>query len=263
MDLRGARTLITGATGGLGVAIARSCAARGAKVILTGRREGALRGLAGELGAEVVVADLADRDDVARLIEAVGDVDVLVSNAALPAGGKVATFSVDEIDRALEVNLRVPIVLSGHFTPAMVRRGRGHVVFVSSLAAAFPTPGLAIYNATKSALASYGLSLRGELAPDGVGVSIVYPGPIRDAGMWADTGLATPMGMRTRSPAEVGDSVVRAVERNRAEVAVAPLPLRVGAFFGRCAPAAAATLAPRFGATDVTDAMAEALRHKR
>ncbi len=263
MDLRGARTLVTGATGGLGVAIARACVAQGANVVLTGRREGALRGLAGELKAEVVVADLANREDAARLMESVGDVDVLVSNAALPAGGKVATFSVDEIDRALEVNLRAPIALSAHFTPGMVERGCGHVVFVSSLGAAFPTPGLAVYNATKSALSSYGLSLRGELARHDVGVSIVYPGPIRDAGMWADTGLEPPMGMRARSPADVGNSVVRAIERNRAEVTVAPLPLRVGMVFGRSAPAAFARLAPRLGANAVTDAMAEALRHKR
>src|SRR5437899_311685 len=102
MELRGARTLATGATGGLGAAIARALAARGAKVILSGRRAEPLTALAGELGAEAVVADLANRDDVTRLFEAVGELDVLVSNAALPAGGAVDSFSVGEIDRALE-----------------------------------------------------------------------------------------------------------------------------------------------------------------
>ncbi len=155
MELRGARTLVTGATGGLGAAIARACTARGAEVIVTGRQEEPLDALARELGAEAIVADLANRDDTAGLVDAVRQLDVLVSNAALPGGGKVETFSIEEIDRVLEVNLRVPMVLSSHFTPAMVRRGCGHVVFVSSLAAAFPTPGLAIYNATKSALACY------------------------------------------------------------------------------------------------------------
>lgn len=263
MDLDGARTLVTGATGGLGDAIARACAARGAKVLLTGRREAPLRELAEELGAEAVVADLANRDDVARLVATFRELDALVSNAALPGSGKVETFSIEEIDRAVEVNLRVPVVLSRQFTPAMVERGRGHVVFVSSLGAVFPTPGLAIYNATKSGLASYGLSLRGELGIQGVGVSIVYPGPIRDAGMWAETGLEPPIGISTRSPADVGASVVRAIEHNRAEVIVAPLALRVGAALGRSAPATVARLAPRLGAYEVTDAMAEALRHKR
>jgi short-subunit dehydrogenase len=263
MDLRGARTLVTGATGGLGAAIARACAAGGAEIVVTGRREGPLDALAEEIGAEPVVADLANRDDFAHLVDAVRDLDVLVSNAALPGGGRMETFSTEEIDRVLDVNLRVPVLLSRHFTPTLVTRGRGHVVFVSSLAAAFPTPGLAMYNATKSALVSYGLSLRGELAPAGIGVSIVYPGPIRDAGMWADTGLVPPVGIRTRSPADVGAGVVRAIERNRAEVMVAPLALRVGAVFGRSAPAAVVRLAPRFGAYELTDAMAEALRHKR
>ena len=263
MELRGARTLVTGATGGLGDAIARTCAARGANLVLTGRREGPLRALAEELSAEALVADLAHRADVGHLAETMGVVDVLVSNAALPAGGRVDTFSVDEIDRALDVNLRAPIVLSRHLAAEMTRRGQGHIVFVSSLAAAFPTPGLTVYNTTKAALASFGLSLRGELAPHGVGVSIVYPGPIRDAGMWADTQLALPVGLSTRSPAEVGEAVVRAIEHNRAEVMVAPLALRLGAVFGRSSPATVARLAPRFGSTKLTDAMAQALRHKR
>jgi len=219
--------------------------------------------LASELDAEMIVADLADRDEVDRVIEEVRNVDALVSNAALPAGGAVESFTNDEIDRALEVNLRAPIVLSRHVTAAMAQRRYGHVVFVSSLAAAFPTPGLAIYNTTKTALVSYGLSLRAELAPHGVGVSVVCPGPIRDAGMWADTGLPAPMGMPTRSPADVGSAVVHAIEADRAEAIVATLPLRVSAFFGRSMPATVAKLAPRFGATALTGAMAEALKHKR
>lgn len=263
MDLRDARTLVTGATGGLGRAIARACGARGARLILTGRREDALRELASAVDAEVVVADLANEEDVTRLTGMVGDLDVLISNAALPGGGNVESFTVNEIDRLLDVNLRAPIVFSREFAPRMAERGRGHLVFVSSLAAAFPTPGLSLYNATKAALRTYALSLRGELAPSGVGVSIVYPGPIRDAGMWADTGLAAPMGLGTRSPADVGAAVVHAIEQNSAEATVASLALRVAARFGQVAPAAIVRIAPRLGAYELTDAMAEALRHKR
>jgi uncharacterized protein len=263
VDLRGARTLVTGATGGLGRAIARACRERGARLILTGRREDALHDVASGLDADVVVADLANADDVSRLADTVTDVDVLISNAALPGGGNVATFSVEEIDRVLDVNLRGPIVLSRHIAPRMAERGSGQVVFVSSLAAAFPTPGLTLYNATKSALRTYALSLRGELAPAGVGVSIIYPGPISDAGMWADTGLAAPMGLRTKSPADVGAAVVRVIERDRAEAAVAAVPLRIAARLAQVAPALFLRIAPRLGAYEVTDAMADALRHKR
>ena len=81
--------------------------------------------------------------------------------------------------------------------------------------------------------------------------------------MWADTGLAAPLGLRTKSPRDVGAAVVRAIQRNLAEVSVAPLPLRVGARLAQLSPATFAWLAPRLGARRVTDAMADALRHKR
>lgn len=254
---------MTGASGGLGAAITRAVAARGANLVLTGRNQAGLRKIADQLGARVVVADLADPADVERLAVEAGEVDVLVSNAALPASGEVAGFSVAELDRALQVNLRAPIVLSRRLSEPMVGHGRGHIVFVASLAAAFPTPGLTVYNATKTALASYALSLRGELAGRGVGVSVVYPGPIREAGMWADTGMAAPNGLRTRSPGQVSEAVVRAVEDNVAQISVASLGLRVGATCARAAPGAFARLAPRMGASEVTGAMAKALRHKR
>jgi short-subunit dehydrogenase len=262
LDLNGARVLVTGASGGLGPAICRACADRGSRLVLTGRNEVRLRALADELGADVIVADLADDVDVTRLVEMTGDVDVLVSNAALPGGGQVATFSVEEIDRLLNVNLRAPIVLSRCLAARMTRRRYGHLVFVSSLAAAFPTPGLTLYNSTKCALDSYALSLRGELTEAGVGASIIHLGPIQDAGMCADTGL-TPIGLRTKTPAEVGHAVVRAVEQNLSQVSVAPFGLRLGARVSRMSPATFARMAPKLGARRITDAMADALRHKR
>ena len=263
LRLAGARTLVTGASGGLGAAIARAFAERGAELVLTGRNAEALGRLAHETGAVVVTADLAGIEGVEALAEAAGEIDVLVSNAALPAGGEVGTFSVKEIDRALAVNLRAPVILSRLLGTRMAEQGSGHIVFVSSLAAAFPTPGLSVYNATKAALASYALSLRGELDGDGVGVSVVYPGPIRDAGMWADTGLSAPGGLGTRPPADVGAAVVSAIEANRAQVVVGAWPLRAGALLARAAPGAFARVAPRLRASRVTGAMAEALRHKR
>ena len=89
MRLGGARTLVTGATGGLGHAIARALAARGARLVLSGRRADVLEPLASELGAEVIAADLAQREAVARLAERAGAVDVLVANAAVPASGRL------------------------------------------------------------------------------------------------------------------------------------------------------------------------------
>ena len=263
MRLAGARTLVTGASGGLGEAIARACAERGATVIVSGRREGELRAIAAAIDAQVLVADLADEASVEALADQAGAVDVLVSNAALPASGSLASFTDAEIDRALAVNVRAPMILARHVMSGMAERRCGHLVFVSSLAAAFPTPGLSIYNATKAALTSYALSLRAELADHDVGVSVVHPGPISQAGMWAETGLSLPFGLPTRSPAQVGAAVVAAIETNRAQVAVAPYALRLGATLARTIPATSARVAPRLGARRLTEAMANALRDKR
>ena len=262
MDLHDAKTVITGASGGIGAAIARACRHAGSQLIVTGRNQAALRVLGDELDAKIIVADLTNPADIARLAAEISDADVIVSNAVLPGGGEVTSFSPAQIDRLLDVNLRAPILLSRHLATHMIERRRGHIVFVSSLAAAFPTPGLTLYNATKSAIDSYALSLRGELASHGIGVSLIQLGPIRDAGMWADTGLA-PTGLRTKSPADVGSAVVRAIEPSLAQVCVAPIPLRLGARLAQMTPATFARIAPKLGARRITDAMADALRHKR
>src|SRR5436190_5219601 len=109
---RGRLAVVTGATGGLGQAIARRLAAEGAALVLTGRRRDVLERLGSELGAKTVVCDLADRDDLPGLLDLVADADVFVSNAALPASGPLDDFSVEEIDRALDVNLRAPMLLA-------------------------------------------------------------------------------------------------------------------------------------------------------
>ena len=136
-------------------------------MLLSGRREGALDELAASLGdrAEVLVADLAERDAPARLAEAAGAVDVLVANAALPASGRVEDFDHDQIDRALDVNLRAPIQLTRALLPGMLERGRGHVVFVSSLSGKAASPRSGIYSATKFGLRGFAGGLREDVEP--------------------------------------------------------------------------------------------------
>src|SRR6185312_8212862 len=107
----------------------------------SGRRADALAGLAAEIGARVIVADLSRREDTARLAEEAGEVDVFVANAALPASGPLFDFSEDEIDRALEVNLRAPIALSRRLAPGMIERRRGQIVLISSIAGKVLSPG--------------------------------------------------------------------------------------------------------------------------
>jgi short-subunit dehydrogenase len=238
MKLEGTRALLTGASGGLGEAIARALAGRGAHVVLSGRRLDVLDELARELDAEAIACDLADRAQIERLLSAAGELDVLVANAALPGAGTLPRLSAEEIDRVLEVNLRAPIMLARLLCPTMVERGHGQLVFVSSFAGKVASAGeSSIYTATKFGLRGFALVLRAQLKRKGVGVSLVTPGPVREAGMFARTGAKPPTLIRTATPEQVGKAVVRAIERNVAEVDVASLGLRAVSKLSALAPA--------------------------
>lgn len=248
--------LLTGATGGIGEAIARELHARGARQILTGRRMEVLEPLARELGARALAIDLADRTAVARLLQEAGTVDILVANAALPGSGRLEEFAQEEIDRTLEVNLRAPIALARALAPAMAARGGGHLLFVSSLSGKAATALSSLYDATKFGLRGFALGLRPELRPQNVGVTVLNPGFIREAGMFAASGAKLPPGVGTRSPHDVAAAVADAIERNRTEVDVAPLPLRAGAAFASLAPAVAATVTRISGSDKLAEEMA-------
>ncbi len=264
MQISGANVLLTGATGGIGHAIAHAIAARGGKLMLTGRRADVLEPLAKELDARAWSIDLAKPAEVERLVrEAGGDVDILIANAALPASGTLDSFTVEEVDRALDVNLRAPIVLAHALVPQMVARGRGHLVFMSSLSGKAATPGTALYNASKFGLRGFAAALRADLRTSGVGVSTVFPGFIRDAGMFADAEVKLPPGVGTRTPQEVAEATVKAIERNRGEIDVAPLPLRASTIFANLAPELAGSVARKLGSDEITRQMEAGQRDKR
>ena len=265
MQLPGARALVTGATGGIGGAIARALHARGAHVVLTGRREELLEELRASLGerAELVPVDLAERDGAARLAEAAGDVDVLVANAALPASGRVEDFDPDEIDRALDVNLRAPIQLTRALLPGMLQRGRGHVVLISSLSGKVASPRSGVYSATKFGLRGFAAGLREDVEPRGIGVTVVFPGFVSEAGFFADSGVKLPHWVGTRTPDQVATAVVQGVERERAELDVAPLGLRLGTRLAGLAPVTAGRIQRRLGSERIADALTDAQREKR
>jgi short-subunit dehydrogenase len=136
-------------------------------------------------------------------------------------------------------------------------------VFVSSLSGKIATGGSAVYSATKFGLRGFALGLREDLRGSGVGVTTVFPGFISEAGMFAEAGVRLPPGVGMRSPEQVGEAVVRGIERNRAEVDVAPLPLRAGAWVAGAAPALIAAVNRRAGSDRVAGALAEAQRDKR
>jgi uncharacterized protein len=263
MELSGSSVLLTGATGGIGHAIARQLHAAGASLLLTGRRADVLEPLAAEIGARATPVDLADRDAVERLIDEAGAVDILVANAALPASGDILDFSVEQIDRALEVNLRAPIALARVLGERMVERGSGHIVLISSLSGKSGQAASSIYSATKFGLRGFGQGLRGDLAPRGVGVSVVFPGFIRDAGMFHESGATLPKGVGTSTPEQVAAGVLRAITQNRGEVDVAPIGMRAGTTFASIAPSTAAKVAKRLGSDNVAKQLAAGQANKR
>jgi short-subunit dehydrogenase len=239
MELASRKALLTGATGGLGRAIAQALAERGAILSLSARKREALEALAAELpgdGHRVLPADLAEPGAAERLASEAGEVDVLVANAGLPAAGRMEDFSAEQVKRALRVNLESPMILSQALYPAMLERGSGHLLFVASLAGKSPAPQSSIYNATKFGLRGFALGLRSDLAPQGIGVSIVSPGFIRDAGMFAESGAKSPPGLGTSTPKQVAKATVRAIEADKVEIAVAPTRQRFLAHFGLANP---------------------------
>jgi short-subunit dehydrogenase len=147
-----------------------------------------------------------------------------------------------QLDAMLEINLRAPIALARALTPGMIERRRGHLVFMSSLSGKAASPVSAMYNATKFGLRGFALGLREDLRRDNVGVSVVLPGFISDAGLFADSGAKLRWGIGTRTSEQVAAATLMAVERNRAEVTVAPLTMRIGAELASIAPGPAAAV---------------------
>jgi short-subunit dehydrogenase len=188
---------------------------------------------------------------------------VLVANAGVSATGRLESASLEDIDRVLDVNLRAPIVLARLMCEGMVERGGGHIVFISSLNGKVGTVRTSIYAATKFGLRGFAQSLREDLRSRGVGVSTIFPGFIRDAGMFHDSGAKLPPYVGTSSPDDVARAVIRAIEHDRSEIDVAPIAMRVGTAFASLAPEVAAMVQRRLGASELATQFEDGQRDKR
>ncbi len=245
MRLEGRTILLTGATGGLGRAIASELAGRGAILVLSSRKADELEAVAAELpgGAHrFVVADLADAGAAERLVADAGEIDGIVLNAGDRAHGPVDELPAEQVERVIRVNLEAPVQMTRAASAALRARGEGHLVFIASLAGKAAARRHILYGATKAGLRYFALGLRQDLARDGVGVSVVNPGFIRDAGMFADSGAKPPMNLGTSTPAEVGAAVADAIEKDKAEIDVAPFRQRELANFAHRFPHVAARI---------------------
>lgn len=182
MQLVGKRVLVTGASRGIGEALARAFASAGARVALVARSEDRIRALATELSGTAYPADLADADQVAGLIGRIerddGPVDVLVNNAGVDSTASFTDAPADELRQVTEVNFLAPAELCRQVVPGMVRRKGGHIVNVSSGAGAVALPGLVSYSASKAALSHFTAGLRADLRGLPVGTTLVELGPV-------------------------------------------------------------------------------------
>jgi short-subunit dehydrogenase len=261
MRLEDRSVLVTGATGGIGGAIARELAARGCALTVTGRRKAQLARLVTELGppARGFAADLTNLAEMHELLDHAGPVDILVACAGADIPQDLADTSDEAVEEAVRINLLAPAVLARAALAPMKQRGAGHIVFIGSVAGLVATPiNSSVYTATKWGLRGLGLALRQELHGTGIGVSTVFPADVRDAGMLARTGVALPWYAGTSSPQEVAWAVVRAVERNRPEVVVAAGGERLGAAISGVAPVLVGRLARLAGLARIRQAVLDA-----
>ena len=226
MDLDGAVVAITGASRGIGAAVARAVAARNARVGLIARTTDDLQDVLGGLGGDGVAvrADVADRaatiDAITQVEAALGPIDVLVANAGIGAYGPVVDMSYEEIERVVGVNVLGTMYAIRAVLPGMVARRRGHIVTIGSIAGRIGSPFEAVYSASKFAGVGLTEALAVEVAAYGVGVSLVNPGVVATEfgnarGHPYDRSRPKPI-----SAELVADAVVRAIAGGTAEVYV-------------------------------------------
>ena len=181
MNVRGARIVVTGASRGIGAALATELAARGARVVLVARSAEPLEKLAAELDGEVFPADLTDAatiEPLVRSIEADGPIDALVNNAGVDLTGDLVDLPADAITALIALNLTAPMLLCRAVIPGMLQRRRGHLVNVSSLAATNALPGVTPYSASKAGLSHFTAGLRAELKGTSIGTTLAQIGPV-------------------------------------------------------------------------------------
>jgi NAD(P)-dependent dehydrogenase (short-subunit alcohol dehydrogenase family) len=191
-DLAGTTALVTGATSGIGRAVAIELAGRGAHVLVSGRDAArgdavvaSIRSAGGK--ADFVAANLMDADSVRALARRAtelggGHVDILVNNAGLFPFGPTPAASDEDIDSVYAVNVKAPFILVGALAPAMAARGKGAIINVLTMVAHFGVSGMALYGSSKAALTLLTKAWAAEFGPSGVRVNAVSPGPTRTEG---------------------------------------------------------------------------------
>jgi NAD(P)-dependent dehydrogenase (short-subunit alcohol dehydrogenase family) len=218
MELEQQRALVTGATSGIGRAVAIKLAEAGADVIVVGRDAqrgaGTVAAIEADGGsASFIAADLNDLDSVMALAEQAGDVDILVNNAGIYAFAPTHETEVDDFEATFDTNVRGPFFLTAALAPKMAARGGGSIVNVATMVAHFGLPGASAYGASKAALVSLTQTWAAEYGPQGVRVNAVSAGTTRTEGTAAmgddldALAQTSPLG-RPASADEIAEAIV-------------------------------------------------------
>ena len=268
-DLRGTTAIVTGASRGIGVHIARALAKQGVNLSLAARSETELESVRTEVAALGVTAiatkcDVTNADDRARLIERteteLGPVDLLINNAGIETAAHFDKATPDDLVQTLEVNLLAAMLLTRSVLPGMLRRQRGHIVNIASGAGKVGVPFAVAYATSKHGLVGLTNSLRCEYLGNPVGFSVVCPGFVNDTGMyarWEAEGAKAPKIVGRSSPERVAHAVVNCIHKNRGEVLVNRPPLRPLIVLFNVAPRVMPRLMKVFGYTRTFERVTE------
>ncbi|MCP2340127.1 SDR family oxidoreductase [Actinomadura rupiterrae] len=227
--------VITGAARGIGFATARACKAKGGTVVIGDIDEAAAKAAGERLGATALPVDVTSRESFEAFLAAAeaahGRIDVLVNNAGIMPIGPVTGESDADARRCLDINVHGVMLGTKLALARMLPRGRGHVINIASVAGLLPTPGLALYNASKAAVVAFTEAARLEVLDSGVHVTAVLPS-FTNTELIA--GTDSPRGQRNCEPEDIADAIVAVIGRPRAQVVVPAnlgLPTKLGQLF--------------------------------
>jgi short-subunit dehydrogenase len=227
--IKGKTVLLTGASRGLGVYIARNLAKEKATVICVSRSQSGIDKTCAEINALggkgiSITFDIRNMSDLTNLVqqvhETVGPVDILINNAGIEIHRTFADYSLEEIQSVLVTNLLSAIELTRLLLPSMLERRGGHIVNIASLAGKKGVAYSSIYSASKAGLIMWTDAIRQELAGTGIQVSAICPGYVCDAGMTVDSHVPIPKLAGTSTPIKVSNRIIKAIKQNQAEVII-------------------------------------------
>ncbi len=253
-DLRGTTAVLTGASRGIGVHIARALTEQGVNLSLAARSQDELEAVRDEMTALGVKAiavrcDVTNADDRAELLSRtqaeLGPIDILINNAGIETASHFESADEADIVRTIDVNLISAMLLTRSVLPGMLERRRGHIVNIASGAGKVGVPFAVAYATSKHGLVGFTNSLRGEYHKGPIGFSVVCPGFVSDSGMydrWEGRGVKAPKIVGRSSPAKVAEVVVSCIRKNRCEVMVNTPPVRPVVVLANIAP----SLMPRY-----------------